>query len=290
MLVSGFTIVRNAIKYDYPIVESIQSILPLVDEFIVSVGNSEDGTLGLIQSINSPKIKIIESIWDDSLREGGLVLSHETNIAMDAISKKSVWAFYLQADEVIHENYLESIKEALTKYKYDQKVEGLLFDYTHFYGDYKHVGDSRQWYRNEIRIVRNDHNIRSYKDAQGFRKNGNKLKVKKINASVYHYGWVKPPKAQQLKQESFHKMWHDDQWMKTNIAQTEEFDYSQINSLKPFSETHPSPMLTRVSKASWTFNYDPDKLKLTLKDKLLLMIEKTIGWRVGEYKNYTRIN
>lgn len=287
MKVTGFTIIRNAIKYDYPVVEAITSVLPLCDEFLVSVGNSEDGTMELIKGINSPKIKIMESIWDDSLREGGKLLSIETNKAFDAIDKSSDWCFYIQSDEVIHEKYHNSIREGMKKHKDDKSVEGLLFNYTHFYGSYNYIGNSRSWYRNEIRIIRNDKKIRSYKDAQGFRKmDDSKLKVKAIDAHVYHYGWVKPPKAQQAKQENFHKMWHDDAWMKKNIAAVEEFDYSKIDSLAEFKGTHPKVMLDRISKQNWDFKFDASKIKLSLKNKFLLMIEKTTGWRPGEYKNY----
>ena len=48
MKVCGFSFIRNAVKYDYPIVESIRSILPICDKFVVAVGNSEDNTLQLI--------------------------------------------------------------------------------------------------------------------------------------------------------------------------------------------------------------------------------------------------
>lgn len=286
MKVSGFTIVRNAIKFDYPIIEAITSILPLCDEVIVAVGNSEDDTLGLIRSINSPKIKIIETIWNDSLREGGRVLADETNKAFAAISPDTDWAFYIQGDEVIHEKYHSSIKDAMLRYKDDKRVEGLLFNYTHFYGSYDFIGDSRRWYRKEIRIVRNDKNISSYKDAQGFRKNGEKLNVKPIDASVYHYGWVKPPAAQQAKQQSFHKMWHDDEWMKKNIPQVNEFDYSQIDSLAKFTGTHPNVMRERVKRQNWKFTFDPTKKKLSMKTKMLMWVERTFGWKPGEYRNY----
>ncbi|MES2132236.1 MAG: glycosyltransferase family 2 protein [Bacteroidota bacterium] len=287
MKVAGFTIIRNAIKYDYPVVEAITSILPICDEFIVAVGNSEDETLQLIKSINSPKIKIIETVWDDALRQGGQVLAIETNKAFDAISADTDWCFYIQSDECVHEKYLPSIKEAMQKYKDDKQVDGLLFNYVHFYGTYNYVGNSRRWYRKEIRVIRNDKTIRSYKDAQGFRKADNsKLNVKPVNAQIYHYGWVKPPKAQQAKQENFHKMWHDDEWMKKNIAEVEEFDYSQIDSLEEFNGTHPSVMKQRVSSANWNFKFDRSQIKISTKDKFLLLIEKTTGWKVGEYRNY----
>ncbi len=106
MKVSGFSFIRNAIQYDYPIVEAIQSILPLCDEFVIAVGRSEDQTLSLIQSIQSDKIRIIETVWDDSLREGGRVLAVETDKALAAIAPDSDWAFYIQGDEVVHEKYL----------------------------------------------------------------------------------------------------------------------------------------------------------------------------------------
>ena len=287
MKVAGFTIIRNAIKFDYPVVEAITSILPICDEFIVAVGNSEDETLQLIKNINSPKIKIIETVWDDNLRQGGQVLAIETNKAFDVISKDVDWCFYIQSDECVHEKHLASIKEAMQKYKDDKQVDGLLFNYVHFYGTYNYVGNSRRWYRKEIRIIKNDKSIRSYKDAQGFRKTDNsKLNVKPISAEIYHYGWVKPPKAQQAKQENFHKMWHDDEWMKKNIAQVEEFDYSQIDSLEEFKDTHPQVFQTRLKAADWKFNFDQSQIKLSAKDKFLLFIEKTTGWKVGEYKNY----
>jgi hypothetical protein len=293
MKVAGFTIIRNAIKFDYPVVEAITSILPICDEFIVAVGNSEDETLQLIKSINSPKIKIIETIWDDSLRQGGQVLAIETNKACDAISEDVDWCFYIQSDECVNEKHLASIKEAMQKYKDDKLVDGLLFNYIHFYGTYNYVGNSRRWYRKEIRIIKNDKSIRSYKDAQGFRKTDTstgsattKLNVKPISAEIYHYGWVKPPKAQQAKQEYFHKMWHDDEWMKKNIAQVEEFDYSQIDSLEEFKGTHPQVFQKRVEAADWNFKFDQSQIKLSTKDKFLLFIEKTTGWKVGEYRNY----
>lgn len=287
MQVSGFTIIRNAIKYDYPVVEAITSILPICDEFIVCVGNSDDETLKLIESIPSYKIKIVHSVWDDSLRVGGKVLADETNKAFKAISPNSDWAFYIQSDEVVHEKYLPTIKAAMQKWKDHKEVDGLLFKYTHFYGSYEYIGNSRKWYRNEIRIIRNNKNISSYKDAQGFRKLDNsKLNVKPIDAHIYHYGWVKPPKAQQDKQKNFNKLWHTDEWMEKNIENKEEFDYSNIDSLAKFEGTHPAVLSERLKRYNWKFDFDASKIKLKLKDKVLLAIEKQTGYRAGEYKNY----
>jgi hypothetical protein len=168
-----FTFIRNAVQYDYPIVEAIKSILPLCDEFVVAVGKSEDNTLQLIQSIQDTRIRIIETEWDDSLREGGRVLAVETDKAYQAISDDVDWCFYIQGDEAVHEKYHPAIRNAMETYKDMPNIEGLLFDYLHFYGSYDYVGSSYRWYRKEVRIVRKRKDIYSYRDAQGFRKGAN---------------------------------------------------------------------------------------------------------------------
>ncbi|MGZ4044030.1 MAG: glycosyltransferase family 2 protein, partial [Bacteroidia bacterium] len=279
MKLAGFTIIRNALKYDYPVIEAITSILPICDRFYVGVGNSGDETRKLIESIGSDKIEIIDTIWNDSLREGGLVLSDETNKVFDKIPVEYDWCFYIQSDECVHENDLDKIKEACVKYKNDKNVDGLLFNYKHFYGQYNYIGVGRRWYAKEIRIIRNNKEIRSYKDAQGFRfKNNTKLNVKATGCYIWHYGWVKPPKAQQAKQESFHKMWHDDEWMKKNIPVVDDFDYSNIDLLEEYKGSHPLVMKTRVRNSNWKFAYDPLKAKINLKYKFLHWLEKITGW------------
>lgn len=296
MKISGFTFVRNAIKYDYPIIESINSLLPLVDEYIVCVGNSEDTTRDSIENINSPKIKIIDSVWDDSLREGGHVLAMETNKAKEAVAKDSDWLFYLQGDECIHEKDHQHIRDAMRKYKDDVSVEGFLFKYLHFYGNYQYIGDSRRWYNHEIRIIRNDSSIQSWKDAQGFRKKGKKLNVKAIDATIYHYGWVKSPQLQKAKQMDFGKLWiNDEDTIKKHQAYLESlkngFAYSEeVDSLKKFESTHPSFMKDRIANANWQFEFDISKKHFRdFESRLLYAVEKTTGIRLFEYKNYKLI-
>jgi glycosyltransferase involved in cell wall biosynthesis len=190
MKVSGFTIIRNGQKFDYPFIESIQSMLNLCDEVIVAVGNSEDQTLELVKAIDSPKIKIIQTVWDDNLREGGHVLAVETNKAKDAISPDTDWCIYLQADEVMHEKDHPVIKIAMEENLANEKVDGLLFNHLNFYGSYDYIADSRRWTYKQIRVIRNNPAIRSYRDAMSFKKNGKNLLVKKINATIYHKGFT----------------------------------------------------------------------------------------------------
>ena len=174
----------------------------------------------------------------------------------------------------------------MKKWEDDRSVDGLLFNYLHFYGSYDFVGDSAKWYRNEVRIIRCDKSIRSFRDAQGFKKDGRLLNVKPANGSIYHYGWVKPPDRQQEKQKYFHSLWHDDEWIKKNVTDKKEFDYSNIDSLSRFAGTHPAQMQRRIEKSNWKFDFDPTKKKLSTKSSLKLFIEKLTGWRPGEYKNY----
>ena len=286
MKVTGFTFIRNAVKFDYPIIEAITSILPICNEFIVAVGNSEDETQQLIEQIASPKIRIINTVWNDELREGGNVLAEETNKAYDAISDDTDWAFYIQGDEVIHEQYLPDIQRSMEQWIDHKEVEGLVFNYLHFYGSYDFIGDSRRWYRKEVRIIRNDKRIRSYRDAQGFRIEGQKLKVKQIDAWVYHYGWVKPPEKQQLKQLHFNRYWDKNLPNGDKTLLIEPFDYTQTDSVAWFKGTHPEVIQQRINKMNWEFGFDPTQRNLTLKSRFLQGIEDKTGWRVGEYKNY----
>lgn len=305
MTVSGFTIIRNAIQYDFPVVESITSILPVCDEFVVAIGKSDDDTLGLIRSIDSPKIKIIKTVWDDNLREGGRVLAVETDKAFNAVSADSDWAFYIQADEIVHENDLSVISGSMQKWKDDKRVEGLLFNYHHFYGSYNYIADSRRWYRKEVRIIRNDKTIYAYRDAQGFRKRrysvignqysekeipnterGRPLHVKPIGAFINHYGWVKPPEQQQAKRRAFEEFWRSDEWIEKNISPQINFNYSNIDSLSLFKGSHPQVMQKRIREKNWHFDFDTSRNNFSFLSRIIHSIERMLGWRIGEYRNY----
>jgi len=291
MKVSGFTIIRNGEKFDYPFIESIRSVLPICDTMIVAVGNSEDNTLELVKNIGSSKIKIIETIWDDTLREGGRVLAVETDKAKAALPADTDWAIYIQGDEVFHEADYPAIKKAMEENLNNQRVEGLLFDHLNFYGSFDYIADSRKWTYKQIRVIRNNPAITSFRDAMSFMKNGKRLKVKKIDATVYHYGWVRKPDAMQKKMESFNKMWHDDDWMEQNFKVADEFDYSNIDSLSHFEGTHPAVMHERIERMNWKFSFDPTKgIKLSPRRRFLNWLEKKYGIEIGKFRTYKIIN
>jgi hypothetical protein len=286
MKVCGFTIVRNAIKYGYPVVESIKSILPLCDQMVVAVGNSDDGTLDLIKSINDEKITIIETVWDDTLKIGGRVLAMETNKAMDAIPDDIDWCFYIQADEVVHEKFHPVILREMERRVDQPDVEGLLFNYLHFWGTFDYVGVSRTWYRREIRVIKNDKRIRSYKDAQGFRINNRKLNVKHIDAYIYHYGWVRPPETIKSKIRTFKTLYFTGEKLEEELNKANIFDYSAIDAVSLFKGTHPKVMKDLVNRLNWHVQLDEKKIQFNLKDYLLYSVEKNFGYRMFEYKNY----
>jgi hypothetical protein len=282
--VCGFTFIKNAVKLDFPVVEAIMSALPLCDEFVVVVGDCDDGTRLLIESIESDKIRIIDSVWDMSMKEGGRVYALETDKAFQAVGPEFDWCVYIQADEAMHEKDFPVIRAAMSKWKNDQAVEGLLFNYNHFYGSYDYIGNTRKWYRNEIRIIRNDKTINSYRDAQGFRKEGRKLNVVSIDAGIYHYGWVRPPAFMQAK-INLTKEYYTGQ---SNQSTVYEFDYDHnFDSLKRFEGTHPAAMQKRIDQRNWQINIDTSRIKMNFRYKFLFYFEKIFGVRLFEYQNYT---
>ena len=286
MKIAGFTIIKNAVINDFPIVEAIKSVLPVVDEMIVLIGDSMDETIALIESIGDPKIKIHHSVWNKSLRKGGAVLADETNKAFQLIDEKYTWAFYIQGDEVVHEKYHPAIRNACENYAFDREVQGLLFKYKHFYGTYDYVGDSRKWYGHEIRIIRNNKSISAYRDAQGFRMGKTKLPVAKVDASIYHYGWVKSPEQMRKKQKQSSVYWHDDAQMQKINASPDYYDFSGFDSLEKFTGTHPHVMLDRIERKNWAVNLDLTQKKFSFKNKCLYYFEKLTGIRPFDFKNY----
>jgi len=284
---TGVTIIRNAIKNDYPIVEAISSILPIVDEMIVSIDKGEDTTEELIKNIPSSKIKIFFSDWDMSLRQDGKVLAVETNKVLRHVSADADWIFYIQADEAVHEKYHQSILDAAKKYKNDIAVEGILFKYLHFYGTYDYIADSRKWYNYETRIIRNNKNITSYSDAQGFRKGDIKLDVALIDAYIYHYGWVKSPEQMKAKQKNVSRFWIEDGEALTEYLASEDFfDFNEFESLEKFTGIHPAVMQQRINKQNWKLDLDISKKKLVCKDRLLYWFEKRTGKRLFSFTNH----
>ncbi len=286
MKIAGFTIIKNAVTNDFPIVEAIRSILPVVDEMIVLIGDSSDATIALIEAIGDPKIKIHHSVWNKNLRKGGAVLAEETDKAFAFIGNEYTWAFYIQGDEVVHEKYYPAIRTACERYASDTAVQGLLFKYKHFYGTYDYVGDSRKWYGHEIRIIRNNKAISAYRDAQGFRIGKTKLPVACVDASIYHYGWVKSPTQMRKKLKESSVYWNDDTQMEKIKSSPDDYDFSGFDSLEKFTGTHPGVMLDRIQRQNWVIDLDLSQKKFSFKNKCLYLFEKLTGIRPFDFKNY----
>lgn len=314
MKISGFSMGKNAHKLYYPMKPAVMSILPIVDEFVVALGNSDkdDRTREEILSIGSNKIKIIDTIWDIEKYPRGMEHAHQTDIAKEHCSGD--WLFYLQSDEVIHEKYLPVIRKRCKELLEDNEVEGLLFKYRHFWGDYWHYQDSHCWYRNEIRIIRNDPDIHSWESAQSFRRipdfdginyrqqeNTYKLKVAEVDAWVYHYGWVRPPRLMQNKIKAFSANHRG----KASVDAQESlhlydriFDYGNLSNIQVFKGTHPGVMKEWIEDFYWgdqlrfsgpARSLNPIKNKHDkYKYRVVSWIEKNVlfGTRLGEFRNY----
>jgi len=292
--ISGFTFVRNALIFGYPIYESLHSLLPLCDELIIAAGKSDDDSITYLKSLQQNKIRIIETEWDNSLRDGGLIYSQQTNIALNEC--KGDWCIYLQADEVLHEGDYDIIINEIKSADSNPNIEALLFRYLHFYGSYDYIGIGRQWYRREIRAFKNTGKVISWGDAQGFRfkerNNFRKLKAKQTNVRVFHYGWVKPPATQNMKYNYTQMYYHKDKIFDLNSTESKNnFDYTTAYELEKYSGSHPQIMDNRINgDKNWTKHFDPAKLKR----KPLLMkfsdkIEKSTGLRIGEFKDFIEV-
>lgn len=265
MTISGFTFVRNASKLYYPVRASIESILPLVDEFIVALGDNDpdDTTEQEIRSIGSHKIKIVQTVWDLKKYPHGMEYARQTDIAKKWCTGD--WLFYIQSDEVLHEKYYPAVMSACRQYLDRPEIEGLLFHYKHFWGDYNHYVVSHAWYPKEIRIIRNDKDIHSWRDAQSFRrikafdekdyyqkKGTQKLKVAQIDACIHHYGFVRPPMLMQRKNKN-HRINYDGSERANEVfrSRAEVFHYGDLGRLTYYDESHPRVMRDWIARMDW---------------------------------------
>ena len=271
MKVSAFTFIKNGQILGYPFIQSIQSILPIVDEFVINVGESEDDTLDLIQSINNPKIRIIQSKWNDNMHDRGYVYGQQKMIAQ--FNCTGDWAFYIEGDEVYHEDDLDKIKASMQEHVDNPEVEVLVFDFYHFYGNANSYLDSPGWYRSEARIIKNS--IRSYAPdglfwlVLGSNKKGRYPKAKHTGAYCYHYGWVRSEEQMNLKSEKVQQYWG---------GKPNKIDYSQMDQsiIKEFVGTHPKIVQDWLPKDKGVYqtdsNYQPTKKQK--KHRLMLKLEK----------------
>ncbi len=311
MKISGFSMVKNAGKLYYPVKEAILSALPLVDEFVIAVGDCDpdDATRDIITSINNPKVKIIDTVWDTKKYPRGMENAHQTDLAKNHCTGD--WLLYLQADEVIHEEDIPVISAACEKYLDDKRVEGFLFRYRHFWGDYDHFHLSHVWYKHEIRIIRNDPDIHSWESAQSFRRipgfdslnyrqqaGTHKLRVIPIDAWIYHYGWVRPPALMQKKTKALDAIHQGSARVQEMEKQHRyDFDYGPLNRLALFSGTHPAVMKEWMAGFDWAkeLQYSgPVPLRRKkhkherLKYRILTFFEQEIlgGRTLGSFRNY----
>ena len=295
MKISGFSFTKNADTLYYPVAESIRSILPVCDEFVIAVGKGSHGdrTREIIEAIRDPKIRIIDTEWEYLPGSGTHVFGRQTSIALDACTGD--WCFYLQSDEVIHERCLPAIRKRCEELLGDVTVEGLLFSYKHFWGDYGHYHISHKWYPREIRIVRNHTGVRSLGDAQSFRIDDRKLRVAAVDAEIFHYGWVRPPSLMQQKNKEMERAYHGtDAVDAMYAARPSLFDYGPMNKLAKFTGTHPETMRQWIAKMDWKeqlasegnsmVRFNHDKLRY----RFLTFLEQKIfgGRQIGGFRNY----
>jgi glycosyltransferase involved in cell wall biosynthesis len=285
---SGFSFVRNAVDLYYPVVESIRSALPICDEFVIAAGDSNDTTTELLRGIGDPKLRIIETTWDREQFVRGASNAVQTNLALAACSGD--WALYLQADEVLHEDDVGPLAERLHAYRDDPRIDGLVFEYLHFYADYDHYQTSHNWYRREVRMVRNHRGIRSWKSAQGFRHaDGRKLRVVPAGARIFHYGWVRPPLRMTRKARALAEVHLGTARARDHVPDLQAgYDFGRLHGRARFTGTHPAVMRERIAACDWRVLPTPTRQRHDRASvRLLSWLEnRVLGFRIAEHRNY----
>ncbi len=286
MRVVGVSLVANAVRLDFPIVEALRSILPLVDELVVNVGRSGDGTRDLVASLADPRLRILDRAWDTAA--GSALLAAETNHALEACTGD--WAIYIQADEVLHDAGVAPFRQALRAAHDDASVEGLLVDFVHFYGGPDHVAGNRSWYRREVRALRLGRGLRSHADAQGFRQadGRGKPRVRRSGATYHHYGWARPLDALAAKRDIDNALYHPGSPGRAPLGAALPWEVG----LRPFTGRHPAVMdawLARRRPAGpVTFAPRPwDARRMALLASLA--VERLTGWRPFERAGYVEV-
>lgn len=290
--ISGFTFIKNGLTLGYPILESVLSIEALCGEVIINVGfddvecTLDDGTYDYLRfHLKDPKYKFIKNWWNPTHKKQGLILSQQTNIALAACSGD--YCQYIQGDECIHEDDLKYILEGVEQMEKDRRIDGLIFNYMHFYGNVDTYKYTRNLYRREVRLIRNRIGIKSWLDAQGFRNaNDTKIKARLIKARIFHYGWARAEQVMKNKVKIFDTFYHEKDFDR------KEFQYERNWGLTKFTKTHPKVMKDWILKnknpidlMSLPLSWGSNLFGLVVSDT----IEKFTGYRIGEYKNYRKI-
>ena len=227
---------RNAEINGYPFTESVRSILPIVDEFICAVGQSDDATRESLLNIGDPKIKLIDTVWNDNMRDRGFVYGQQKMIAQYNCSGD--WAFYLEGDEVVHEEDLSGIYQSMENNLSNESVEALYFDFLHFYGTPYQIGVAG--YRQAPRIIRNS--IRTIAPDGLFwvvldkNKKARYPRAKSAGANIFHYGHCRDTSKMNEKLKLVGKYWgstHDE---------FKNYGSIDLHELRKFNGSHPALM------------------------------------------------
>ncbi len=236
-------------KYDYSFKESLLSLVPVVKNIYLALDRGEDNTEEEIKKI--PSVKIIPSIWDMSIKKGH-ILSVETNKALEVLrvehgDDENAWGIYLQADEVLHQDDYELLKQDLEK----AEVEGcdaIAFRYLHFWQTHHHLAVAKNWYPQEIRAIKLKSSILSYGDAQGFL---GQTKIFQSNVRVFHYGHVRDQSIYKNKMEDMSKLYDADA-TKSKYYNAKDRDKDQSLVIKYFG-SHPNVMKERILRMNDIF-------------------------------------
>jgi hypothetical protein len=122
--------------------------------------------------------------------------------------------------------------------------------------------------------------------------------VARVDAEIYHYGWVRPPHLMQNKRRALDTV----HWGRSRAAEYYEkapsvFDYGPLDRLAVFEGTHPEVMRDMIARMDWQEHLQPTgrpnpyrepHKHERLKYRVLTFLENRIlkGRQIGGFKNY----
>lgn len=247
---SAYSYLYQGVAFDYPFIESLQSVLPVVDELVVTYAEPcPDGTYEQLLRLAAhyPQLRLLPSrLWTapDKPLDGSLI-RQAAEEAMAACTGD--WLWHLQADEVYSNADAKKVRE-LVNVSHHQDVHGFIFNVLHFYGDANTVvgpqGAAAGWYLQCVRLSRKgagQHEGDAWTQslipavAHGLRR---------TDITLYHYGHLRQAAVAEDKNRFMYSLYRADGQRPAHFVRPEQTQHCLV----PFDGQHPESMAPRLAR------------------------------------------
>jgi hypothetical protein len=242
-VISAFLITHQCILLDYCLEATINSALAFCDDIYINDGMSTDGTRDLLYNLRDAHGRDRVKLWEREWAHDRKMWTDEKNFLLDKISNNA-YVFAIDADEVIHENDMPTIKQAVS-----HKCPAMSFDVIHFYGRPTHYIEGVNWYKQHTRLWHQSTGIKLVHMAGGCAddvmwpdgKPAHWWGAYRIGARIFHYGNCRDPRALGMKSKKADDLYQNSsEYVGGKVAEPRSFDYGfETSGAKPFTGTHP---------------------------------------------------